>query len=182
MAFKSRVLYWNCNETAAEETQKSLSDQGIDLHTLSPSPDFAGLTSDLAASTLVMDFRSSPNLSESDFASFQRAVEDQNLRLLMVAPQRDRLPDFVQNAAGSAQILTGPALDQQLKSRLRLITRIETMEEEITRRAQTSHHFGIEAPYRHDEPPQSALYFAVCDRGLEVVDARRNRRKPTKLE
>lgn len=150
MAYKSRVLYWNNDRDSAQKTEKSLSNQGIGLEVLAHADRASDLVSTSNSSALVMDFSVDQSISEAEFGALHRAAEDQNMRVIYLTPNRDALPGFIQLDEARDQIVSGPALDQQLQARLRLLARIQTMEEEITRRSKTSQAFGIEAPFSKD--------------------------------
>jgi diguanylate cyclase (GGDEF)-like protein len=147
MSHRSKVLLWSRNADRSASVQQALDQQGVSLRHLEKSVCEGVSFANVGANALVVDFNQLDPITEDDFRSLWSAAHKENLKVIYLTDSQETLPAFAPREDESVQILAGPALEQQLISRLRLLTRIETMAEEISQRSATLNAFGIDTPY-----------------------------------
>lgn len=147
MSHRAKVLLWSHDADRSANVEDVLDHQGVALSHLGNSTcegvSFAGS----GANALVVDFNTGEPIREKDFMSLWTAAQEENLKVIYLTESQETLPDFAPREDEAVQILAGPAQEQQLLARIRLMTRLETMAEEIQRRSITLNAFGIDTPY-----------------------------------
>jgi two-component system, cell cycle response regulator len=151
MTHRSKILFWPDNGAYAAQTQAQLRQIGVDFDLVNAPQSALTTLAGEGANALVMDFTSSDTIDETDFQVLWRAAQSENLRLIYLAKEQDQVPGFASMDDDSVQVISGPAVDQQLLTRIRGLTRLATMEEEILRRAETSSNFGIDQLYEEKQ-------------------------------
>lgn len=147
MSHRSKVLLWSCDPDRAANVETMLAGQGVALDRIESGTGRGVSFENSGANALVVDFGGDETIQEQDFHSLWSAAHEENLKVIYLAEKTGSLPDFAPKDDDALQILAGPAVEQQLLSRIRLMTRLETMAEEIQRRSVTLGTFGIETPY-----------------------------------
>lgn len=170
MSHRAKVLLWSHDADRSASVEEVLDNQGVALSHLEniacDGVSFAGS----GANALVVDFNTGKPISEGDFQALWSAAHEENLKVIYLTESQDTLPDFVPRDDEAVQILAGPALEQQLVSRIRLMTRLETMAEEIQRRSATLNAFGIDTPYDTSTiERQSAKILLVSDPSTDFM-------------
>lgn len=147
MSHRSKVLLWSRDPDRTANMETILATQGVALNHIKNTACDGLSFQKSGANALVVDFGTVEPILEQDFQSLWSAAQEENLRVIYLTEKTATLPDFVPREDDALQILAGPALEQQLLSRIRLMTRLETMAEEIERRSVTLGTFGIDTPY-----------------------------------
>lgn len=155
MSFRSQVLYWSPQDEAPEKAMITLQKQGVNLISLPAGETLLDPRAAAEASALVLDLSAPGAPQDADVRQLLRLARDHGLRLLCLARDHDAIAGLSALDDDHVQFLVGPALDQQLAARLRVLCRVEAMEEEILRRANTSLAFGIDAPYDTAKPHET---------------------------
>lgn len=147
MSHRAKVLLWSHDAVRSTSVEDILDHQGVALSHLEKEDCSDISFADSGASALVVDFNTGEAINEEDFRSVWSAAHNANLKIIYLTESQETLPDFAPRDDAAVQILAGPAQEQQLISRIRLMTRLETMAEEIQRRSSTLNAFGIDTPY-----------------------------------
>lgn len=147
MTHRSKILYWPDHGVYASQTQDQLRSIGVDFDLVDAPQSALTSLADKAANALVVDFTSTDTIDETDFQALWRAAQVENLRVIYLAKDRSQVPSFAPVDDENVQVVSGPAVDQQLLTRIRGLTRLATMEEEILRRSETSSSFGVDQLY-----------------------------------
>lgn len=147
MSHRSKVLLWSRDPGRSANVENILTEQGVAINRIASGACDGVSFKDSGANALVLDFGGNKPIDEQEFRSLWSAAHEENLKIIYLAEKTGALPDFAPKDDASVQILAGPAQEQQLLTRIRLMTRLETMAEEIERRSETLGTFGIETPY-----------------------------------
>lgn len=155
MSHRSKILLWSQNPDRAARVEEMLEAQGIAMNPVRSGSKAIRPFDNEDANALVFDLDRKDVIAENEFRSLWAAAKDGDLKVIYLTDDRDNLPDFAPLKDDALQILAGPAPEQQLLSRIRLMTRLETMAQEIERRSETLSTFGIDTPYNTSDFVQS---------------------------
>ena len=148
----SRVLIHSPNPDELSSLAKKLRDEGFRAIDATTPRDVLAAVAEEAPNIVIIDADRTPRMGLALIKELKRREGMQHTRVFLIAGDKSASLERGAMEAGADSYLAKPYGDAQLFSRLGLLARLATMQEEISRRSQTAAKYGVASAAAVPEP------------------------------
>jgi two-component system cell cycle response regulator len=157
----SRILIHSPNPDELSALAQKLRDEGFRAIDAMTPRDVLAAVAEEAPNIVIIDADRTPRMGLALIKELKRREGLQHMPVFLIAGDRSARLERDAMEAGADAYLAKPYGDAQLFSRLGLLTRLATMQEEISRRAQTAAKYGVSSAAAMPEPAAHPTDVAV---------------------